>query len=192
MNNAFFEYEVAAALNCLRMGGVLLYPTDTVWGLGCNATNKEAIDRIYTIKKRSDEKSLIMLVAEERDIFNYVAAVDLELFDFLSAQEKPTTTIFDGALNLPQNLIKEDGTIAIRIVKDEFCRHLIKRLQQPLISTSANISGAPSPSDFSSIEQSIKESVDYIVQYRQNERINATPSQIIRWKKDGTVEYIRK
>ncbi|HVG41652.1 MAG TPA: L-threonylcarbamoyladenylate synthase [Chitinophagaceae bacterium] len=192
MNNAFFENEVAAALNCLRMGGVLLYPTDTVWGLGCNATNKEAIDRIYTIKKRSDEKSLIMLVAEERDIFNYVAAVDLELFDFLSAQEKPTTTIFDGALNLPQNLIKEDGTIAIRIVKDEFCRHLIKRLQQPLISTSANISGAPSPSDFSSIEQRIKESVDHIVQYRQNERINATPSQIIRWKKDGTVEYIRK
>ena len=192
MDKVFFESEVASALDCLRKGGVLLYPTDTVWGLGCDATNKEAIDKIYSIKKRSDEKSLIMLVAEERDIFNYVAAVDLELFDFLGAQERPTTTVFEGALNLPQNLIKEDGTIAIRIVKDEFCRHLIKRLQRPIISTSANISGTPSPTDFSTIDNSIKSSVDHIVQYRQNEKMNVSPSQIIKWKRDGSVEYLRK
>src|SRR5436305_8010713 len=145
MERSFFEKEVEAALISLKRGGVILYPTDTIWGLGCDATNSEAIKRIYNIKKREDSKSLIILVADERDILQYVAAPDPAVFDFIDEQIQPTTIIFDNAVNLPDNLVAEDGSIAIRLTKDEFCRHLIKRLQKPIVSTSANVSGQPYP-----------------------------------------------
>ena len=140
-----FTTEVETALNVLRTGGVILYPTDTIWGLGCDATNEAAVKNIFTIKERDDSKSLIILVADERDILQYVAAPDLAVFDFLQQQLRPTTVIFDNAVSLPDNLVASDGSIAIRIVKDDFCRHLIKRLRKPIVSTSANISGEPSP-----------------------------------------------
>ena len=126
-----FQGEVEAALSSLRNGGIILYPTDTIWGLGCDASNEVAIQKIYAIKQRSDTKSLIILVADERDILQYVAAPDLAVFNFIENQTRPTTIVFENAINLPDNLVAKDGSIAIRIVRDEFCRHLIKRLRKP-------------------------------------------------------------
>lgn len=186
-----FENDVQQCLDVLKKGGVILYPTDTIWGLGCDATNKEAVQRIYNIKQREDTKSLIILVAEERDVLQYVAAPDLGVFDFIEKQTRPTTIIFENAVGLPDNLVANDGSIAIRIVQDEFCRHLIKRLRKPLVSTSANISGQPSPQTFKEIAAVIKNSVDYIVQWRQEDTTPAQPSQIIKWGNDGSYQVIR-
>jgi L-threonylcarbamoyladenylate synthase len=187
-----FTYEVETALQALRKGRVILYPTDTIWGLGCDATSEEAVRKIYNIKQRDDSKSLIILVADERDILHYVSAPDLAVFDFIEAQTRPTTVIFDGAVNLPENLVAEDGSIAIRIVQDEFCRHLVRRLRKPLVSTSANISGQPSPRFFDEISEAVKAQVDHIVKWRQDDKTPALPSQIIRWKGNGEFDYIRK
>jgi L-threonylcarbamoyladenylate synthase len=189
---ADFSTEVEAALAALRRGEVILYPTDTIWGLGGDATVEDAVKKIYRIKQRDDSKSLIILVADERDILQYVSAPDLAVFDFLQEQERPTTVIFDGAINLPDALIAEDGSIAIRIVKDEFCRHLIKRLRKPIVSTSANISGQPSPRFFDEISEAVKGQVDYVVKWRQEDKRPSLPSQIVRWKGEGEVEFIRK
>ena len=186
-----FQGEVEAALSSLRNGGIILYPTDTIWGLGCDASNEIAIQKIYAIKQRSDTKSLIILVADERDILQYVAAPDLAVFNFIENQTRPTTIVFENAINLPDNLVAEDGSIAIRIVRDEFCRHLIKRLRKPIVSTSANISGTPSPKYFDEINSAIKNSVDHIVQWRQDDKTSSQPSQIIRWKDNGAYEIIR-
>lgn len=191
MNTHEFEKDVEQSLACIKNGGVILYPTDTIWGLGCDATNANAIRRIYAIKQRDDSKSLIILVAEERDILQYVAAPDLQVFDFIEKQTRPTTIIFENAIGLPDNLVAEDGSIAIRIVKEPFCRHLIKRLQKPIVSTSANISGQPSPQNFVSISQEVKDQVDYIVEWRQQDLTPAQPSQIIKWMNDGTYRVLR-
>jgi len=187
-----FEIDVEQSLDVLRKGGVILYPTDTIWGLGCDATNTEAVKRIYQIKQREDTKSLIILVADEREILQYVAAPDLGVFDFIEQQSRPTTIIFENAVGLPDNLVAQDRSIAIRIVRDEFCRHLVKRLRRPLVSTSANISGQPSPPFFKAVSDEIKNAVDYIVQWRRADELPAQPSQIIRWNNDGSFEFIRK
>ena len=187
-----FANEVEQALLALRNGQVILSPTDTIWGLGCDATDEAAVKEIYHIKQRDDSKSLIVLVADERDILQYVAAPDLAVFDFIEAQTRPTTVIFDGAVNLPDALVAEDGSIAIRIVQDEFCRHLVRRLRKPVVSTSANRSGQPSPRFFNEISEEIKAGVDYIVNWRQDDQTPSQPSQIIRWKGEGQFEYIRK
>lgn len=191
MKEVSFEEEVEKALTVLRSGGIILYPTDTVWGIGCDATNKEAVQKIYALKKRDDSKSMIVLVAEERDVLKYVAAPDLSVFDFLQQQSRPTTVIFEGAIGLADNLVAENGSIAIRIVQDKFCRHLVKRLGKPLVSTSANISGQPTPQTFYQIGEEIKSGVDYVVQWRQNDATPAQPSQIIKWE-SGKVVYLRK
>ena len=192
MNEAgFFETEVEEALDVLKKGGVILYPTDTIWGIGCDATSEEAVMRIYQLKKREDSKSMIILMADEREVLQYVAAPDLAVFDFLEEQTRPTTIIFDGAIGLPSNLIAADGSIAIRIVKDPFCRHLIRRLRKPIVSTSANISGQASPASFADIPQQVIKAVEHVVKWRQDDHSNSLPSQIIRWV-NGRVEYIRR
>jgi L-threonylcarbamoyladenylate synthase len=191
MERNFFETQVEGALEMLRRGNIILYPTDTIWGIGCDATNQEAVRRIYQIKNREDSKSMIILVAEERDVLQYVAAPDIAVFDFIEEQTRPTTIIFEQAIGLPDNLIAEDGSVAIRIVRDEFCRHLIKRLRKPIVSTSANISGQPSPQNFPDISTDIKNSVDHIVQWKQDDTTIAQPSQIIKWNNDGTRITIR-
>ena len=192
MNEAgFFETEVEEALDVLKKGGVILYPTDTIWGIGCDATSEEDVMRIYQLKKREDSKSMIILMADEREVLQYVAAPDLAVFDFLEEQTRPTTIIFEGAIGLPSNLIAADGSIAIRIVKDPFCRHLIRRLRKPIVSTSANISGQASPASFTDIPLQIIKSVDHVVKWRQDDHSNSLPSQIIRWV-NGRVEYIRR
>ena len=189
---ALFDIEVEKALHALRGGGAILYPTDTIWGIGCDATNENAVRKIYNIKQREDSKSMIILVAEERDILQYVAAPDLGVFDFIEEQTRPTTIIFDHAIGLPDNLVAQDGSIAIRIVKDEFCRHLIKRLRKPIVSTSANISGEPSPRYFDQVSEAIKNKVDHVVRWRQDDREPSQPSQIIKWNNDGSYTVVRK
>ena len=186
-----FLPEVEKALDVLKRGGVILYPTDTIWGIGCDATNEQAVKKIFEIKQREDSKTLIILVAEERDVLQYVAAPDLAVFDFIEEQTRPTTIIFENAIGLPDNLIAEDGSIAIRIAGDEFCRHLIKRLRKPIVSTSANISGQPSPKFFADISEEIKNAVDHIVKWRQDDKAETLPSQIIKWNNDGSRTVIR-
>jgi L-threonylcarbamoyladenylate synthase len=190
MSKDFFDSEVENALAVLRSGGIILYPTDTVWGVGCDATNKEAVQKIYSLKKRQDNKTMIVLVADERELMQYVAAPDLSVFDFIQQQTRPTTVIYEGALGLADNLVADDGSIAVRIVQDDFCRHLTKRLRKPIVSTSANISGAITPKTFSEISEEIKTGVDHVVQWRQDDEQTSQPSQIMRWK-NGQPFFIR-
>lgn len=187
-----FEDDIRQCLEVLRAGGVILYPTDTVWGLGCDATNAEAVKHIFRIKQRDESRSMIVLLGNERELLQYVAQPDLQVFDYLDEAVKPTTVIYEGAIGVAQNLIAADGSIAIRITKDEFCKHLIKRLRKPLVSTSANISGSPAPVNFAEIEPQILSSVDYVVKYRRDDTRQTVPSAIIRWNKDGTITEIRK
>lgn len=187
-----FTEDINRCLQVLQEGGVILYPTDTVWGLGCDATNPEAVQKIYKIKQREESKSMIVLLAEERDVIKYVAQADLKVFDYLEETTKPTTVIYQGAVGMAHNLIAADGSIAIRIVQDDFCRHLVKRLRKPLVSTSANISGKPAPAFFGEIAPEIIAAADYVVQYRQQDVHKAQPSAVIRWNNDGTITEIRK
>ena len=186
-----FEKDIEKCLEVLRDGGLILYPTDTVWGIGCDATSEIAVDKVYKLKNRSDEKAMIVLVADEKDIMQHVAAPDLALFDHLETTTKPTTVIYEGALGFADNLIGKDGSIAIRICKEEFCKHLLKRFRKPIVSTSANISGLPSPKIFKEISDEIKNGVDYVVQYRQEDDIPAQPSSLIKWE-NGRVTVLRK
>ena len=185
-----FLPDIERCLQVLQEGGVILYPTDTVWGLGCDARNAAAVEKIFFIKQRAEAKSLIVLLADERDLLQYVAAPDLQVLDYLDTVTKPTTVVYDGIIGLAENVLAPDGSAGIRIVKEAFCKHLIKRFRKPIVSTSANISGEPTPSDFSSLSPAIKSAVDYIVEYRQTDTEPATPSAVVRWK-NGMVEVIR-
>jgi L-threonylcarbamoyladenylate synthase len=178
-----FEKDIELCLQALRGGGIILYPTDTVWGIGCDATNEKAVERIYKLKKRSDSKALIVLVAEQRDVLQYVANPDTRVFDYLESVTKPTTVIYKGAIGLAENVVGKDGSIAIRICQDDFCRNLIKRLRKPLVSTSANISGKAIANTFDEIGIEVKIGVDYIVTHRQDEKEPAAPSTLIKWEK---------
>jgi L-threonylcarbamoyladenylate synthase len=186
-----FNLDVEKSLSVLNAGGLILYPTDTIWGIGCDATNPEAVQKIYALKKRAEEKSMIVLLADERDLIQYVASPDLAVFDYLDSTTKPTTVIYEGALGLAENLTGKDGSVGIRIVKETFCRHLIKRFRKPIVSTSANISGEPAPRIFADIPESIKQQVDYVVQYRQEENSSAAASAVVRWE-NGEVTVIRQ
>lgn len=186
-----FEQDIIASLKVLHDGGLILYPTDTIWGIGCDPTNESAIRRIGELKQRLDKKAMIVLVADERDVLQYVANPDLRVFDYINQAAKPTTVIYEGAIGLASNLTGNDGSVAIRICYDIFCRHLIKRFRKPLVSTSANISGTPPPKIFADVAEEIKKGVDYVVQYRQEDPVIAEASAIIKWNKDGTATFIR-
>jgi L-threonylcarbamoyladenylate synthase len=186
-----FEEDISAAMPVLRNGGLILYPTDTIWGIGCDATDETAVQKVFALKKRSESKSLVVLLADARDLLHYVANPRPDMAEMIAGFTRPTTVIYEGALGLAPNVISEDGSIAIRIVKDDFCRHLIKRLRKPLVSTSANISGAPSPARFSEVSEAIRNGVDYVVKYRQEEAAANTASRIIRVQKDGSIAIIR-
>lgn len=186
-----FEQDITAALPVLRSGGLILYPTDTIWGIGCDATDETAVKKVYDLKQRSESKSLVVLLPDVRDLLHYVANPLPGMADIIAGFTRPTTVIYEGALGLAPNVINEDGSIAIRIVKDTFCRHLLKRLRKPLVSTSANISGAPSPAQFGDISPAIVNGVDYVVQYRQQEQAASVASRIIRIGKDGSIAIIR-
>lgn len=183
--------DILKASDVLKNGGIILYPTDTIWGIGCDATNKEAIKKIYRLKKRDEKKSMIILVAEPKEIESYVSIPSQKLLDFLALQEMPATAIFENAINLPSVLINEDGTVAIRIIKDDFCRELIKESNVPLVSTSANISGENYPRNYEEISEEIKNGVDYIVQHRRNDLNLYEPSSIIKLNRAGNIEKVR-
>jgi L-threonylcarbamoyladenylate synthase len=185
-----FSKDIDNCLQVLHAGGVILYPTDTVWGLGCDATNAAAVEKIFSIKQRHGAKSMIVLLAEERDVLQFVAAPDLQLFDYLDTVVKPTTVIYEGIIGLADNVLAPDGSAGIRIVKEPFCKHLIKRFRKPIVSTSANTSGEPAPADFAGISASIRSAVDYTVQYRQEDTTTATPSAVIKWN-GGSITVIR-
>ena len=186
-----FLNDIDECLQVLNSGGLILYPTDTVWGIGCDATNEKAVAKIYALKERVTSKSMIILLAEERAILNYVTQPDLQIFDYIKGISKPVTVIYEGATAVAENLTGEDGTIAIRVVNDAFCKHLIKRFYKPIVSTSANISGYPPPLLFNDIDATIKSGVDYIVQHRQDDLYGATPSSIIKWNNNGIPTIIR-
>lgn len=186
-----FENDINNAMSILNDRGVILYPTDTIWGLGCDALNRESIEKIYNIKVRPKEKSMIVLLAEAKDILQYVATPHPDIIDIISNFAHPTTVIYNGALGFPDNLISDDGTIAIRVTNDPFCKTLIKRLGKPLVSTSANLSGDPSPTSYYAINEKIKQSVDYIVKHRQADNEKATASKIVTINEDGSLNIIR-
>ena len=186
-----FINDVERCLTVLQFGGVILYPTDTIWGLGCDATNPAAIQKLMEIKGKPLHKGLIVILATERDVLQYVASPDLEVFDYLVTTNKPTTVIYEDGLEVADEVLNEDGSIAIRLVQEDFCRYLLKRFKKPIVSTSANIHGYPSPQNFASVSINIKDAVDYIVQYRRSENLVNNPSSIIKWK-GGEVEIIRE
>lgn len=183
--------EINKTLAVLESGGIILYPTDTIWGIGCDATNAAAVRKIYEAKERDDAKSLIILLAEAKDVFRYVANPHPDIVSMIFAFERPTTVIYEQAIGLPDNLVNQDGSIAIRVTRDPFCKSLIKRLKRPLVSTSANISGAPSPASFATIDPVLKGRVDYIVDHRREEETAAPPSRILRIQADGSTTVIR-
>jgi L-threonylcarbamoyladenylate synthase len=183
--------DIKAALEVLQKGGVIVYPTDSIWGIGCDACNEAAVQRIYAIKNRVDSKSMLVLMENAALIDRYVAEVPDIAFDLIELTDKPLTIIYDGAKNLAGNLIAEDGSIGIRITSEEFSKELIRRFKRPIVSTSANISGKPSPACFNEIEQEILNSVDFVVNYRQDETKKATPSSIIKLGRGGEIKIIR-
>ncbi len=182
--------EVNKTFNILKKGGIILYPTDTVWGIGCDASNAEAIEKIYRLKNRSESKSMICLVSDFKMLNQYIEEVPEVAYDILKFAKKPTTIVYDRPLHVAENIINDDNSLAIRVVRDPFCNQLIKKLKRPLVSTSANISGDKAPGNFQEISKPILEGVDYIVNLQQSKR-SVTPSSVIKISNDGTVKVIR-
>lgn len=186
------QEDIKRAIETLRNGGVILYPTDTVWGIGCDATNPEAVKKVYEIKHRDDSKALICLVDSDARLQRYVRNVPDIAWDIFELATKPTTIILDDAVNLAPNLIAEDGTIAMRITQEPFSKELCYRFQNPLVSTSANISGEPAAQNYCDINEGLLNAVDYVCWSRRQEHKPHTPSSIIKLEKNGTVAIIRK
>lgn len=189
------EEDIRNAVETMRKGGVILYPTDTVWGIGCDASNAEAVKRVYAIKQRDDSKALICLVdsdARMQRYFRQVPEVAWQLIDSLADGGKPTTLILDGAINLAENLIADDGSVGIRITNEPFSKELCYRFQKAIVSTSANISGEPAAQNYCDIDPRIIEAVDYVCWSRRQEHKPHTPSSIIKLKENGEVTVIRK
>jgi L-threonylcarbamoyladenylate synthase len=186
------ENDLKKALEVLKKGGVILYPTDTIWGLGCDATNAAAVARIYEIKKRKDAKRMLVLMENPALLTRYVDDIPEIAWDLIDLATAPLTVIYPGAKNLAPNLIAPDGNIGIRFTRERFTSALLQRWRKPLVSTSANMSGQPAPQDFSHIDEELKNKVDYVVTYRQNDPTPAQPSRIIKIDARGRMEIIRK
>ncbi len=191
MDTAMKE-DIRRALDVLNKGGVILYPTDTIWGIGCDATNEEAVSRVYAIKRRTDAKALITLVDSEAKIQGYVREIPDVAWQLIDCSTRPLTIIYDGARHLAPNLLAEDGSVAIRLTREAFSRELCLRFHRPIVSTSANLSGEPSPATFDDISEDIKQAVDYVCTSRRDDRTPARPSSIIKLAANGEVKIIRK
>jgi L-threonylcarbamoyladenylate synthase len=184
--------DIRAALQVLKEGGVILYPTDTIWGLGCDATHPAAVSRIYDIKKRRDNKSMLVLLDDATALDRYLQQVPDIAWDLIELADQPLTIIYPGARNLAYNLIGEDNTIGIRITQDEFCKNLIRQFRKPIVSTSANISGQNWPANYDAIDPVIVKNADYVVKWRQDDISKGKPSGIIKLGLGGEVAVIRK
>ncbi|CCY15091.1 sua5/YciO/YrdC/YwlC family protein [Prevotella sp. CAG:755] len=191
MDTAMKE-DIRRALDVLNKGGVILYPTDTIWGIGCDATNEEAVSRVYAIKRRTDAKALITLVDSEAKIQGYVREIPDVAWQLIDCSTRPLTIIYDGARHLAPNLLAEDGSVAIRLTREAFSRELCLRFHRPIVSTSANLSGEPSPATFDDISEDIKQAVDYVCTSRRDDRTPARPSSIIKLAANGEVKIIRE
>lgn len=176
----------------MREGGVILYPTDTIWGIGCDATNEDAVRRVYEIKQRQDSKAMLVLVDSSVKVDFYVRDVPEVAWDLIDLADKPLTIIYSGARNLAANLLAEDGSVGIRVTNEDFSKRLCQQFRKAIVSTSANISGQPSPKNFSEISEEVKSAVDYIVGYRQEEISNPKPSSIIKLDKGRVIKIIRE
>ena len=189
---ALQEADISQCLKTLSAGGLILYPTDTVWGIGCDATNAEAVSRVYRLKQRDDSKALICLVDSAGRMQRYLRHVPDVAWDLIEYAEKPLTLILDGAVNLAPNLIAADGSIGMRVTREAISHELCYRFQKAIVSTSANLSGEPSPANFTEVSPQIIQGVDYVMKCRQNDLSKAKPSQIIKLGIDGQVQIIRK
>ncbi|TMM53272.1 threonylcarbamoyl-AMP synthase [Maribacter algarum] len=191
MNVFTVQEEINKAISTLENGGLIIYPTDTVWGIGCDATNEEAVAKVYALKERSDSKALICLVANDAMLERHITEVPDVAYDLIDLSTKPTTIIYDKPKGVAPNLIANDNTLAIRVASDKFCQYLINKFKKPIVSTSANISGEPTPKQFSEINEAVIKGVDYVVNLHQ-EKIASTPSVIIKLSNDGQVKVIRE
>lgn len=187
-----YEDDLNNALDVLKRGGVILYPTDTIWGIGCDATNPEAVRKVYEIKRRADSKALLVLVDTDAKVQQYVRKIPRQAWDLMELTTKPLTIIYENAVNLAPDLLAEDGSVGIRVTKEDFSRDLCYRFRKAITSTSANVSGEPSPETFREVNDEIKNAVDYVVKYRQNDKSRPKPSSIIKIWSDSTVKIIRK
>ncbi len=186
-----YDEDLRAAVKTLREGGIVLYPTDTVWGIGCDATNPEAVAKVFALKQRAEAKSMLVLVDSPMRAQAYVSEIPDVAYDMMELSDKPLTLILDGAKNLAHNLIAEDGSVGIRVTNEKFSHDLCYRFSKPVVSTSANISGHPSAATWAEIEQEIKNGVDYAVNYRRDDSTKAKPSSIVKLKANGEVTVIR-
>ncbi len=186
------EEDIRNAIGTLEKGGIILYPTDTVWGLGCDATSQPAVDRIFHIKNRNENKSLIILVDSEVMLKDYVSEIPDVAFDILDVTQIPVTIIYPAGKNLAAGVCSEDGSVGIRICHDKFCRELIGKFGRPVVSTSANLSRQKAPENFSEIRETIISSADYVVSYRRDEVKKSKPSPVIKILGDGTLKILRK
>ncbi len=191
MNTSFHD-DIVKAVEVLRSGGIILYPTDTIWGIGCDATNPLAVKRIYEIKQRVDAKSMLILMENSNLLTSYISEMPEIAWDLIEVSDKPLTIIYPGAKNLASNLYANDGSIGIRITDEPFTQQLIQRFRKPIVSTSANISGQKPPLNFSGISPEIKQLMDFIVTYRQDDLSVSHPSGIIKLGIGGQIEIIRK
>ena len=187
-----YKEDIEKACEVMFNGGIILYPTDTIWGIGCDATNPEAVKRVYEIKKRIDSKALITLVDSPAKVNAYVQDMPEIAWDLIEFATKPLTIIYVKARNLAENLLAEDGSAGIRVTNEPFSKDLCMRFKKPIVSTSANISGEPSPQNFSEVSHEIISAVDYVVKYRQDEKAKAAPSSIIKLGNKGEVKIIRQ
>lgn len=186
-----FEQEVQAALEVLKKGGTILYPTDTVWGIGCDATNAEAVEKVYALKRRNEKKAMICLVSDIKMLEQYVQEVPDAAYDIVEFSDKPTSIIYDQPIGVAENLIAEDDTLALRVCNDKFCQQLLRKMRRPLVSTSANISGEKTPESFAQISPEILNGVDYVVNLHRS-KSTSKPSAIIKLSNSGIVKVIRK
>ncbi|MGQ9620439.1 MAG: L-threonylcarbamoyladenylate synthase [Bacteroidales bacterium] len=183
--------DLEKSIEVLQKGGVILYPTDTIWGLGCDATNAEAVERIYSIKKRHDSKSLIILVSSIEMLEKYVDGVPPAAVEILNVADKPVTIVYPGGRNLAPLVLADDGSVGIRVTIDRFCRTLIEKFGRPLVSTSANVSSCRAPANFSEIVPEIKEAADYIVTIKKDEKRRYKPSPVIKVEMSGVIKILR-
>ena len=191
MDKAEYDDDLRQAVATLRRGGLILYPTDTVWGIGCDATNSEAVAKVFALKQRAEAKSMLVLVDSVSRARNYVKEIPDVAYDMLDIADKPLTLILDNALGLAPNLIAEDGSVGIRVTNEKFSHDLCYKFMKAVVSTSANISGHPAAAIYPEIEQEIIDGVDYVVRYRRDDTKRSKPSSIVKLKADGQVTVIR-
>jgi L-threonylcarbamoyladenylate synthase len=187
-----FEQDLKECLAILRNGGIILYPTDTIWGLGCDATNTEAVEKIFRIKAREENKSLLILVNGFGMLERFVKEIPETAAELAEVSDDPLTIIYPEGKNLATGVCSNDGSVGIRICHDQFCNELITRFRKPIVSTSANFSGQPSPASFEEIEKDVAAKADYIVSYRRDDKRKQSPSPVIKIEKDGSIKIIRK